>query len=183
MYNSKQQIFIRRFRCMNDDRVTRELGYEQQMLQLRVMAKEAVEWVPQEYQEKFLHFAEGRNVKLGDPIKSAQYLASLFSCTNSFDRLIILYPRLYDVDFTFCVPDDWLEILDSLSSEIDSALAQHPKFEIQISDVKEKFNSLRFNFSLTGPEEEINDLDQYIEELIDQAESHIQTMARFERGK
>ena len=183
MYNSQQKIFIRRFRWLYNDHVTGEMGYEQQMLQLRDMAKEAVEWVPQEYRELFLHFAMGGNIKPGDSIKSAQYLGSLFSCTNSFDRLIILYPTIYDVDFTFCVPDGWLEILDSLSSAIDITLAQYPKFSIEVSDVKEKFNSLRFYYSLSGPEEGFHDLDQQIEALITQAEDHIQNMALFERGK
>ena len=57
MYNSEQKVFIRRFQWLYSDHVTDELGYEQQMLQLRDMAKEAIEWVPQEHRELFLHFA------------------------------------------------------------------------------------------------------------------------------
>ena len=102
---------------------------------------------------------------------------------NSFDGLIVLYPALYDVSFTFCVPDSWVEILDSLSSQIDSILAQNPDYSIEINDVKEKYNNLAFYYSLSGPAELLDEVDKQIEELIDHANYHIQTINRFKRGR
>ena len=173
-YTLEQLRFIRRFRWLYSDEAALETNYSERMKQLRDMAREATEWVSAEHRERFSLFAQGQNIKIGDEIKSAQYLASLFSCTPSYDRLLILYPDLYEIPFTFCVPVAWVEIIDNLSEEISTLLSQHPGTLIEVSDVKEKFGQLRFYYSLLGSEQTLDQVDQKIEALIEQANQQIQ---------
>jgi hypothetical protein len=183
MYTRQQKELILKFRWLCSDLAARELGYELQIQKLRKMALEAADLAPCDHQELFIHFGKGGNIKPGDPIKSAQYLESLLCCTHSFDRLIILYPTIYAIDFTFCVPDGWLDVLDNLSDEISVLLAQHPKFSIEISDIKEKHHQLKLYYSLSGPEQDYDELDQQIEVFIEDAGQYIQTIERVGGGE
>lgn len=182
MYSLEQKNLIRRFMWACSSEANEKLSYDKQVQQLRDIARELCEWVAREHRELFSLFAQGKNIKFGDVIKSAQYLGSLFSSTNSFDRLIILYPRIYDIRFTFCVPNTWLEVLDNLSWEISTLLLQHSGASIEVSDVKEKYGQLRFYYSLVAPKDGYKELDRQIEELIEQADTHVQNIERFQGG-
>ena len=95
---------------------------------------------------------------------------------DSFKALVHKYPTIYDAEFTFCVPDVWVIILENLSLEISVLLAQHPLASICVSDVKESYGSLRFYYSLTAPQQVLDTLNGQIESLIERAESQIQIM-------
>jgi len=92
---------------------------------------------------------------------------------DNFSKLILSYPEIYDQNFTFCVPDSWLENLSHLSIQINTQLAKHPEFTIEVSDVKEKFGELRFYYTLEGPETGYQEIDQKIESLIEQTNNNL----------
>lgn len=91
-----------------------------------------------------------------------------------FSKLILFYPEIYDQNFTFCVPDSWLGNLNRLSIQINTLLTKHPEYSIEVSDVKEKYECLRFYYTLIGPESDYEQLDKQIEALIEQADLRIQ---------
>jgi hypothetical protein len=94
---------------------------------------------------------------------------------DPFSKLISSYPGIYAQSFTFCVPGNWLENLNRLSIQINTLLAKHPEYSIEVSDVKEKYECLRFYYTLVGPESDYEQLDKQIEALIEQANLRIQS--------
>lgn len=94
---------------------------------------------------------------------------------DPFSKLILSYPEIYDQNFTFCVPENWLGNLNRLSIQINTLLAKHSEYSIEVSDVKEKYECLRFYYTLVGPESDYEQFDKQIEALIEQANLRIQS--------
>ena len=67
---------------------------------------------------------------------------------NVFDysELKAKYPRVYShpIRCGFYCPADWMEVIDRLSSRIESYLELHPEIDFRVDQVKEKFWGLRF---------------------------------------
>lgn len=95
--------------------------------------------------------------------------------TDPFKNFIRSYPSIYDETFTFCIPQHWLAAIQRLTVQINTLLTNHPEYSIEVSDVKEKWGCLRFYYTLEGPEQNYQELDQKIEALIDQANLNIQS--------
>jgi hypothetical protein len=95
--------------------------------------------------------------------------------TDPFKNLIRSYSSIYDEAFTFCIPHNWLAAIQRLTVQINTLLANHPAYSIEVSDVKEKWGCLRFYYTLQGPERDNQKLDQKIEALIEQADLDIQS--------
>jgi len=92
---------------------------------------------------------------------------------NVFDysELKAKYPRVYShpIRCGFYCPADWMEVIDRLSSRIESHLALHPEIDFSVDQVKEKFWGLRFYVS--GSDEVIDqyiiDAEVAVDELVD----------------
>jgi hypothetical protein len=95
--------------------------------------------------------------------------------TGPFKNLIRSYSSIYDETFTFCIPQNWLAVIQRLTVQINTLLANHPEYSIEVSDVKEKWGCLRFYYTLEGPEQGYQELDQQIAALIEQADLNIQS--------
>ena len=95
--------------------------------------------------------------------------------TDPFKNLIRSYPSIYDEAFTFCIPQNWLAVIQRLTVQINTLLAHHPAYSIEVSDVKEKWGCLRLYYTLDGPERDYQDLDQKIEALVERADLDIQS--------
>jgi hypothetical protein len=95
--------------------------------------------------------------------------------TDPFKHLIRFYPSIYDESFTFSIPHNWLAAIQRLTVQINTLLVNHPEFSIEVSDVKEKWGCLRFYYTLAGPEQNYQELDQKIEALVEQADLNIQS--------
>ena len=74
---------------------------------------------------------------------------------NVFDysELKSKYPRVYShpIRCGFYCPADWMEVIDRLSSRIESYLELHPEIDFRVDQVKEKFWGLRFYVSVSDP--------------------------------
>ena len=74
---------------------------------------------------------------------------------NVFDysELKAKYPRVYSYPIRcgFYCPADWMEVIDRLSSRIESYLELHPEIDFRVDQVKEKFWGLRFYVSVSDP--------------------------------
>lgn len=74
---------------------------------------------------------------------------------NVFDysELKAKYPRVYShpIRCGFYSPADWMEVIDSLSSRIESYLELHPEIDFRVDQVKEKFWGLRFYVNVVDP--------------------------------
>lgn len=79
------------------------------------------------------------------------------------EHLLKTYPDLYEHNYNFACGDGWFNLIETLSSEIQSIVDKiGPHGYCEVSDVKEKYGTLRFYAEASHPE---------IEKLIDKAES------------
>jgi hypothetical protein len=92
---------------------------------------------------------------------------------NVFDysELKLKYPRVYlhPIRCGFYCPADWMEIIDRLSSRIESYLELHPEIDFRVDQVKEKFWGLRFYVSVSDPviDGYILDAEREVKKLVD----------------
>lgn len=98
-----------------------------------------------------------------------------FGQAAPFKNLIQSYSSIFDESFTFCIPQNWLAVIQRLTVQINTVLANHPEYSIEVSDVKEKWGCLRFYYTLEGPERDYQELDEQITALIEQANLNIQS--------
>lgn len=92
---------------------------------------------------------------------------------NVFDysELKSKYPRVYShpIRCGFYCPADWMEVIDRLSSRIESYLELHPEIDFRVDQVKEKFWGLRFYVSVSDPviDGYILDAEREVKKLVD----------------
>ena len=92
---------------------------------------------------------------------------------NVFDysELKAKYPRVYShpIRCGFYCPADWMEVIDRLSSRIESYLELHPEIDFRVDQVKEKFWGLRFYVSVSDPviDGYILDAEREVKKLVD----------------
>lgn len=96
---------------------------------------------------------------------------------NVFDysELKAKYPRVYShpIRCGFYCPADWMEVIDRLSSRIESYLELHPEIDFRVDQVKEKFWGLRFYVSVSDPviDGYILDAEREVKKLVDASQS------------
>ncbi len=98
-------------------------------------------------------------------------------CINSkpYERLTTSYPNLYGDNFIFSIPNSWHPLLESLSKKISSVMSEAQDFSINVYDVKQLHNQLKFYYGLSGPEDGYDELTTQIDELITLTNTQIQT--------
>lgn len=79
-----------------------------------------------------------------------------------YDILNERYPLVYGSGVYFGVPDEWYDVLESLSRAISSHLSLHPRPGFRVDQVKEKYGGLRYY---------VSDSDEVIDSLIEEAEN------------
>ena len=81
------------------------------------------------------------------------------------------YPRVYShpIRCGFYCPADWMEVIDRLSSRIESYLELHPEIDFRVDQVKEKFWGLRFYVNVANPVIDgfIEEAEQEVKNLVD----------------
>lgn len=78
------------------------------------------------------------------------------------------YPSMFPSELAFLHDDGWCALLETLCRHIQPILDTEPQASMQVLQVKEKFGTLRFYYSLQNATDE---LSQRIRAAVNQAES------------
>lgn len=93
------------------------------------------------------------------------------------NALAFAYPRVFSagpsVAFGFEHGDGWCELIETLCARLNTILQEEPDALIYVKQVKEKFGTLRFYYTLHGASDEMADSIRQAVELAEAASNHI----------
>lgn len=92
------------------------------------------------------------------------------------DALPITHPKVFatgPLPWGFEHGDGWLELIAALCARINEILESEPGASMDVRQVKEKFGTLRFYYSLHGASDEVAESISHAVDLAEEASGHI----------